>query len=263
MDASLENIMKQYCDDFNQIIGDKTMSSYIVKNSIPIIWFGNLERYQASPVKIVTVGLNPSYSEFLHDDGLTPLSHERFQKLNLNEYTQTEIVALYDTLNAYYDGEDANPYMQFFGQYEKLLHGIDASYFGGSLQNTAIHIDAYSAMATVPRWGELDIFIRRMLMARGRKLYNALVDYLNPDVILISVAKEFFFEIHADITLEEIDVDPKKKGVYILKCFRTKNWRKQKIILGRNFNGTPFGGRSIDETIKILQKMLADTVNTK
>lgn len=57
-----------------------------------------------------------------------------------------------------------------------------------------------------------------------------------------------------NITLEEIDLDSKKKGLYIIKCFREKNGRNQQIILGRNYNGTPFGGRTVDETILILKK---------
>ena len=262
MDGALENIMRQYCDDFNQIIGDKTMSSYIVKNSIPIIWFGDLERYQASPVKIVTVGLNPSWHEFLNDNS-NPLSHERFCKVDLSSFARSGIIALYSTLNAYYDGENANPYMPYFGQYEKLLNGIQASYFGNFCQNTAVHIDAYFAMATLPRWGELDISVQEMFKQRGKKLYGALVDYLDPDIILISVAKGVFFEIYTDVTLEEVDVDPKTKGVYILRSSRVQNGHKQNIVLGRNYNGTPFGGRAVDETIKILQRMLAGTVKTK
>lgn len=262
MDSALENIMRQYCDDFNKVIGDKNLSKYIVENSIPVIWFGDIEKYQMSPMKIVTVGLNPSWHEFL-DDNLVPLLSARFCKVELSSYANSEIATLYDTLNAYYDGKGANPYMSYFRQYEKLLNGIKASYFGNFCQNTAVHIDAYSAMATLPRWGELDISVQEMLKARGKKLYGALVDYLDPDVILISVERQVFFEIHSDVTLEEISVDPKKKGVYILKCFRTKNERNQRIILGKNFKGTPFGGRPIDETINILQKMLADKVDTK
>jgi hypothetical protein len=36
----------------------------IVPNSIPIVWFGNVERYFKSELKIITVSLNPSDIEF-------------------------------------------------------------------------------------------------------------------------------------------------------------------------------------------------------
>ena len=245
--------MRQYCDDFNQVLGDRDLEKHIVKNSIPVIWFGDLERYQASPVKIVTVGLNPSWHEFL-DDRLSPLAPARFSKVDLSSYTKIEIDALYNTLNAYYDGKGANPYMRYFRQYERLLNGINASYFGNFRQNTAIHIDAYSAMATRTLWGELSIFARDKLKERGKLLYRTLVNYLDPDIILISVARKDFEVIHPHVQKVAEYVAPNKKGVYVEKHCHTSN--DQQIILGRNYNGTPFGGRTVDETIQILQKCL-------
>src|SRR4051812_23219231 len=37
---------------------------FVVKPSVPILFFGDLQRYLSSPVRIVTVGLNPSRIEF-------------------------------------------------------------------------------------------------------------------------------------------------------------------------------------------------------
>ena len=250
--------MKQYCDDFNQIIGDKTMSSYIVKNSIPIIWFGDLERYQASPVKIVTVGLNPSWHEFLEKDK-TPLKNPRFKYIDLSSPDENNLNELYSTLNEYFY---VNPF-SFFKQYEKILQGIGASFYQAGYSNIALHADAYTPFATDPFFGKLSSDVQWQLKARGMALHQNLIKYLCPDVILISVAKDVFFEIHTDVTLEEVDVDPRTKGVYILKSSRAKNGHNQKIILGKNFKGTPFGGRPTNETIRILQRMLAGTVNTK
>jgi hypothetical protein len=36
----------------------------VVKPSLPILFFGNSDEYFASPIKIITVGLNPSRVEF-------------------------------------------------------------------------------------------------------------------------------------------------------------------------------------------------------
>ena len=36
----------------------------IVRPSIPVLYFGNYERYQRSPLKVITVGKNPSSNEF-------------------------------------------------------------------------------------------------------------------------------------------------------------------------------------------------------
>src|SRR3954469_9639918 len=40
----------------------------VVRPSIPILYFGNLERYLASPIRVVTAALNPSRLEFPRDD---------------------------------------------------------------------------------------------------------------------------------------------------------------------------------------------------
>src|SRR5438045_443329 len=38
--------------------------SYLVRPSIPILFFGDSERYQTSRARVLTVGLNPSHEEF-------------------------------------------------------------------------------------------------------------------------------------------------------------------------------------------------------
>src|SRR5829696_7614148 len=46
----------------------QTSDPCVVRPSIPILYFGNLPRYAASPLKAITVALNPSHHEFpVHD----------------------------------------------------------------------------------------------------------------------------------------------------------------------------------------------------
>jgi hypothetical protein len=42
--------------------------SFIVRPAIPILFFGDRSRYLASPLRVVTVGLNPSGVEFPNED---------------------------------------------------------------------------------------------------------------------------------------------------------------------------------------------------
>lgn len=146
MDIQLKSLMNDYVADYMQ----KEPFEFVVKNALPVIWFGNLEKYKASKQKIVTVGINPSNQEFPF--GAKP----RFDVPSLLPENEEKI---YDTLNNYFV---ANPYWGWFTQYEKILEGsFDCSY-GGQLQaynafvnNTAIHIDCCSAIATNPPWGKL------------------------------------------------------------------------------------------------------------
>lgn len=252
MDIALENIIKKYCDDFNKVASDVDLKSRIVANSIPIIWFGNIDYYLSSPTKVVTVGLNPSCYEFLAND-MRPLSHERFQKIVLHSYTQAEIVKLFHTLNAYYDGKDANPYMHYFNQYEELLHAVNASYFRSLYQNTAIHIDAYSAMATLPLWGKLDKYIQDTLKKRGVKLYEELVDYLQPDIILFSADRKTFADLYNNWILSA--TNEFANGVYI-NSYRNPLKGTQLLLHGRNFRGTPFGGLTRDAARAFIRKIM-------
>lgn len=252
MDNVLKNIMIQYCDDFNHVFRDKDLAKYIVKNSIPIIWFGDLEKYKASPVKIVTVGLNPSWHEFWEKKGM-PLSTPRFDHVTLSSLDDEVILSLYDTFNHYFVRE---PFWGYFKQYENLLRGIGASFYQTDSESIALHVDAYTPIATDPFFGELSSDIQWQFKARGMVLYKKLINFLCPDVILISVAREDFYAIHPNVQAVDAYADPNKKGVYIHKYHSTEQGSNQQIILGRNYNGTPFGGRTIDETIQILQRML-------
>ena len=54
----------------NEIQNSKKLefNSNIIPSSIPILWFGNLEKYLLSDKKIITVSLNPSDKEFKGKD---------------------------------------------------------------------------------------------------------------------------------------------------------------------------------------------------
>lgn len=58
----------------------------VVKPSIPILFFGNADAYFASPIKIITVGLNPSRVEFPNEDRFLRFDWAR----KINERTTRE-----------------------------------------------------------------------------------------------------------------------------------------------------------------------------
>ncbi len=55
----LLNLITSEVNQFNSL----NFSNNIVPNSIPIVWFGNFEKYFASGLKIITVSLNPWYRQ--------------------------------------------------------------------------------------------------------------------------------------------------------------------------------------------------------
>ncbi|MDE5601166.1 MAG: hypothetical protein K2J16_01560 [Clostridia bacterium] len=217
MDLKLQKIVNDYMNDFES----KKYSSVAVRNSIPIIWFGDMEAYQKSDKKILTIGLNPSLREF------PAYGRPRFN-LNANNAD-----ALYKTLNNYFID---NPYDNWFNNFERCLNRIDTS-FGGKMSsahfsNTAIHIDVFSSIATNPTWGRLSDFEKDEV--NQQELFQDLLDYLNPDIILMSVANECF--------MNTLNIRNPIKIFYRHRKVEVYDENGRIMIYGRNMKGQPFGG---------------------
>lgn len=144
MDKQLEDLLNKYIADFKS-----KQCDVVVPQSIPIVWFGNIEAYFKSQVKIVTVGLNPSYNEF--PEVYRSKASPRFKGKTLNANN------LYTSLNEYFN---FNPYKSWFAHFEGCLNRLGAS-FGGQMskgivyKNTAISIDFFSSSATNPTFSKL------------------------------------------------------------------------------------------------------------
>ena len=148
----------------------------VVQPAVPILYFGNEPAYRRSPLKIVTVGLNPSLAEFPADNP--------FQRFPRAEGPGPGPVYL-EALNEYYR---VTPYRRWFNTFSGLLHGLDASFYGDQ-PNVALHTDLGTPVATNPTWSKLPRGVGSELGTIGTPLWHNLVRELQPDVILISVAK--------------------------------------------------------------------------
>lgn len=172
-----------------QVFAHSSHDQNIVPGSMPILYFGDFERFQASPRKIVTVGLNPSKAEFPVSD-----PYERFREA-MHVYPDILTGAYHaeylGALNTYFRHA---PYRRWFNAYEPILNGLDASYYDGR-PNTAIHTDICSPLATDPTWNGLSHTPAKAAMStEGRALWLRLLHHLEPDFILISVARS---HVHA------------------------------------------------------------------
>ncbi len=144
---------------------------------LPIYWFGNRPAYEASPLRVVTVGLNPSDREFRANDATEVSATFRFP-----DYDGTE-KGLVLALNNYFK---RNPYNAWFkGSFGAVLQGFEASFYEGA-KNTAIHTDICSPWATIPTWSKLPKVAQQELEKEGHGLWKQLILELKPDVILFS-----------------------------------------------------------------------------
>jgi hypothetical protein len=177
---TLRNLSQQAFAAFND--AQISVPSIVVTPAVPILFFGDLEAYFASPLRIVTVGLNPSLAEFPIKtpflrfpaaSGLTAVTTQADQE----RYAQSLSRYFYQA-----------PYCSWFGTYADLLKGMDASFHFGSTR-TALHTDLCSPVATNPTWSRLAVADRQALIGRGQALWHDLIRFVAPHVMLISVAR--------------------------------------------------------------------------
>ena len=161
--------------------------SALVRPSIPILFFGDYERYAASPLRVVTVGLNPSRLEFP-----TEAPFARFPAAGPPSSERLSTTRYVAALSDYFRIE---PYSGWFKPaFESMLQGMSTSYYDGA-RGWALHTDICSPLATDPTWSGLGPE-REALEREGVELWHRLVRFLRPDVILISVARRHLDKIH-------------------------------------------------------------------
>lgn len=164
---------------------------------IPILWFGNIHAYEKSEHRIVSVGLNPSEMEFREGKSLKrkgEWSMWRFRKASEiavrgGLMSKSDVQNYKDALNQYFNGYSttkATAYKKWFSNWKCILHGLRASFDPKEADNTAIHTDFCTPLATTDGWGDLAPAIKQKLCAdaTGKKLWRNLLMILKPDLVL-------------------------------------------------------------------------------
>jgi len=188
----------------------------VVRPSMPILYFGDREAYQGSPLKIVTVGLNPSLKEF-------PIG-DPWLRFPGGSRRETYI----GSLDAYFRTQ---PYTDWFRSFEPVLRGMGASYYPGA-DSSALHTDICSPVATTPTWSGLER--ASTLVVDGFELWRDLVETLAPDVVLVSVARRHLLRL----TAEPADTWP---PAYVLQRTNPYMVRMRELSIGAHRVPVVFG----------------------
>ena len=185
VDAALVQAVAQAWRAFDRANG----SPSAVTSSAPILFFGDLNAYRSSPLRVVTVGLNPSWREFPADEPF-----RRFPLLAEGHRRNREPVRYLDSMSAYFC---TDPYRLWFRSFEPLLSGLGASYYP-SAASTALHTDICSPVATNPAWSQLSRAhpaVSAALETDGGPLWHTLLEALRPQIVALSVAKRYLERI--------------------------------------------------------------------
>lgn len=188
-------LIDEYWADYikKQDVKDKESKNIVVEDSIPIVWFGDIDRYFESKCRVVTVGINPSNQEFFDTAGnwvcrfgkdAERLAHK--PELNSNDKT-----VLVESYTRYFDN---NPHDGWFNAYESILNnlpaGIRATYYGKNDYHRAIHIDYQTALATTKLWSllmkENQIIVKEKIV--NNEIFFNFLDFLNPKIVLFSAS---------------------------------------------------------------------------
>lgn len=217
---------------------------FVVKPALPILFFGDSTAYFRSQRKIITVGLNPSQHEF---PAVAPFC--RFvggEALGLDRSNTVDPEHYLALLGRYFQ---TDPYKRWFRSFEPILNGLGASYYDGR-EHTALNTDLCSPLATAPTWNDLVGSEQALLMQEGVPFWHRLVDYLAPDVILISVARHLRnlirFELVAPwqpiYTIERRNDGQMKRRAYVVEAatIRLSSGKLTRIVFGQAAQ-TPFG----------------------
>jgi hypothetical protein len=216
----------------------------LVRPSIPILFFGDDERYAASALKVVTVGLNPSRLEFPSADPFL-----RFPAARQIDPQRPALDAHLAALRAYFRERPYNAW--FRPAFEPILNGLATSYYPGTA-NMALHTDICSPLATDPTWSRLGS-VSTAFTAPGVELWHRLVKRLAPDVILISVARRHlemirFRKLGVWETVHM--VERKNPFVVLAVSLEVVPHKPTLLVFGRAAN-LPFGTVSATEKLRI------------
>ena len=172
---------------------------YVVPNSIPILWFGDLNAYSSSDLRVRHCGIKPV------EYGISP--QKRINKLRCysslpkaaslvgkSYLSPTDIQIYEDSMNDYFVNNlngKSTWYRTWFSNNEAALHGLDASYFDSvNYKRIAIHIDLQTPVAT-NKWSSLTNNQKQVLQDNVGYSFSQLLNHLDPHVIITSMNRDY------------------------------------------------------------------------
>ena len=240
-----KELLQEAMDHYNEM----KHLEFIVPNSLPILFFGDIEKYVKQEFKVITAAINPSFFEFQEND--SKFSYEyRFPDFNNSlESLELSYINYFKYSNNYYSG--------WFGKrikgrkgFEAVLNGIGFSFFNDRNFKIALHTDICSPLATKDLWGKLTKDEKQILEKKGKPIWVKTVKELEPNLILFS-GKEIYLDglnlsINSFLTERIQKIDRRFQFLTLaIGNFETT------ILIGPNSRFGPYGATGMDGLLKI------------
>jgi len=201
MKANYIELLKEAITKQEELIANDLWKKQLLVYAPPILWFGN----NNSKIKIVTIGANPSRSEFLDGnnkslkdftfnnlpylDKENQRFYQHYQAINLEKLNNNELIKIIDSYNSYFF-EGKNPYKKWFGKkfggkVEALANSFNASFYESELHK-AIHIDLFP-FATFENFSKIKSLAKKDLFKTewAPDFLSKLLKSISPEIIII------------------------------------------------------------------------------
>lgn len=235
--------LSQKCHNVFLEAQNSKLGEYLIKGTLPILYFGDINAYFKSQYKIITAAINPSSAEFGVGESGTKISFKRFPLFSdiAKDSAMSDESALQylSALNDYF--KTGNDYRRWFCRTPRnnLFAPFGASYYD-DLPNRAIHTDILSPFATFPKWSGIPPRIQKQFSDIGIALWHELIAILEPDIIFMSLGKKHIS--HTDFYKTFIDcvTYPNKKSLKIQYGYINLGAKTTHIIYESGGNVYPF-----------------------
>jgi hypothetical protein len=234
----------------------------ISQPSIPIVYYGDYNQYTKSSPKVITIGINPSHLDFPPDSKLSRFPEAN--KIDFSQYFDEKEYSRY--LNAMNNYFKIDP-LDWFESYDRVLNGLNTSFYPNTSGNNALHTYICSPFATDPPWSKLKNSTQYTLSREGRKFWLRLLEILMPDMILCSIARKYLerisfkrssWEVFTSIT-EKKDGTPRAKPYDIEISEIALAGKKSYIVYGKPLHmrdHEPFGSLTFDAKTKLGEDLI-------
>jgi hypothetical protein len=184
--------MKQKLKDFllDKISEPLPTNINIVDKSIPIVFFGNVEK-----AEIATLSLNPSNIEFEHNGPRRCVDRKELNVLNHQKLTREQAEIVYESLLIFFK---VNPYKTWFNPMNKLFQNKGYEYYNDKI----VHLDI-SPWATSNKWDKLSLEEKNSII--DTSIIKNVIEHRGIKKLFIN-GKTAFNVFYTTLNIEEKDI---------------------------------------------------------